>query len=96
VAGGLLAFCGAMAYAELAALRPAGRRRVRLPARGLWRARGFLTGWTSFIAGFAGADGRQRDDRSVLPGALRAGAANSTPWLQIPLPYLTLTVSNQS
>jgi basic amino acid/polyamine antiporter, APA family len=53
--GGALAFAGAMAYAELAALRPrAGGEYVYLrDAFGPLAA--FLTGWTSFIAGFSGA-----------------------------------------
>jgi APA family basic amino acid/polyamine antiporter len=55
VVGGALAFTGAMAYAELAAVRPqAGGEYVYLrDAYGPLAA--FLTGWTSFIAGFAGA-----------------------------------------
>jgi APA family basic amino acid/polyamine antiporter len=54
-AGGALAFFGAMAYAELAALRPqAGGEYVYLrDAFGPMAA--FLTGWTSFVAGFSGA-----------------------------------------
>ena len=55
IAGGLLAFAGAMTYAELAALRPrAGGEYVyfREAYGPLWA---FLTGWTSFIAGFSGA-----------------------------------------
>ena len=55
VAGGALALAGAMAYAELAALRPqAGGEYVYLrDAFGPLAA--FLTGWTSFVAGFSGA-----------------------------------------
>ena len=53
--GGALAFAGAMAYAELAALRPrAGGEYVYLRAA-FGRVAAFLTGWTSFIAGFSGA-----------------------------------------
>jgi APA family basic amino acid/polyamine antiporter len=53
--GGALAFAGAMAYAELAAVRPhAGGEYVYLrDAFGPLAA--FLTGWTSFVAGFSGA-----------------------------------------
>ena len=48
LAGGLLAFCGAMAYAELAALRPrAGGEYVYL-REAYGGLAGFLTGWTSF------------------------------------------------
>ena len=96
VAGGLLAFCGAMAYAELAALRPrAGGEYVYL-REAYGRLAGFLTGWTSFIAGFAGAVAASA---MIVPFYLERfapGAANATPWVQIPIPYLTLTVSNQS
>ena len=55
LAGGALAFVGAMSYAELAAVRPhAGGEYVYLrDAYGPLAA--FLTGWTSFIAGFSGA-----------------------------------------
>jgi APA family basic amino acid/polyamine antiporter len=54
-AGGALAFAGAMAYAELAALRPrAGGEYVYLHAA-FGRLAAFLTGWTSFVAGFSGA-----------------------------------------
>ena len=53
--GGALAMAGAMAYAELAAVRPhAGGEYVYLrDAFGPLAA--FLTGWTSFVAGFSGA-----------------------------------------
>jgi amino acid transporter len=55
VAGGALALAGAMAYAELGALRPnAGGEYVYLRAA-YGRLAGFLTGWTSFVAGFSGA-----------------------------------------
>jgi APA family basic amino acid/polyamine antiporter len=55
VGGGALALAGAMAYAELAAVRPhAGGEYVYLrDAFGPLAA--FLTGWTSFVAGFSGA-----------------------------------------
>ena len=53
--GGVLAFAGAMAYAELAALRPhAGGEYVYLRAA-FGPLAAFLTGWTSFVAGFSGA-----------------------------------------
>jgi APA family basic amino acid/polyamine antiporter len=96
VAGGFLAFCGAMAYAELAALRPrAGGEYVYL-REAYGGLAGFLTGWTSFIAGFAGAIAANAMIVPVYLERFAPGAANSTPWVQIPLPYLTLTVSNQS
>jgi len=55
VAGGALAFAGAMAYAELATVRPrAGGEYVYLDAA-FGRLTAFLSGWTSFVAGFSGA-----------------------------------------
>src|SRR5262245_19712030 len=55
VAGGALAFVGALAYAELAARRPqAGGEYVYLK-EGFGDVAAFLTGWTSFMAGFSGA-----------------------------------------
>jgi basic amino acid/polyamine antiporter, APA family len=53
--GGALAFAGALAYAELAAWRPqAGGEYVYL-RESFGRLAAFLTGWTSFVAGFSGA-----------------------------------------
>ena len=96
VAGGFLAFCGAMAYAELAALRPrAGGEYVYL-REAYGRLAGFLTGWTSFVAGFAGAIAA---NAMVVPFYLERfapGAASSTPWVQIPLPFFSFTLSNQT
>lgn len=55
IVGGALAFAGAMAYAELATIRPrAGGEYVYLDAA-FGRLAAFLTGWTSFVAGFSGA-----------------------------------------
>ena len=59
--GGALAFAGALAYAELAAWRPqAGGEYVYL-RESFGRLAAFLTGWTSFVAGFSG---RSRPARS--------------------------------
>ncbi len=53
--GGALAFAGALAYAELAAWRPqAGGEYVYL-RESFGGLAAFLTGWTSFVAGFSGA-----------------------------------------
>jgi basic amino acid/polyamine antiporter, APA family len=96
LAGGILAFCGAMAYAELAALRPrAGGEYVYL-REAYGSLAGFLTGWTSFVAGFAGA---MAASAMVIPLYLERflpGAASSSPYLSIPLPYLSITLSNQT
>ena len=55
VCGGALAFAGSLAYAELAARRPmAGGEYVYL-RESFGDVAAFLTGWTSFVAGFSGA-----------------------------------------
>ncbi|MGH9493083.1 MAG: APC family permease [Terriglobales bacterium] len=83
IAGGALAFAGASAYAQLAALRPhAGGEYVYLrEAFGPLAA--FLTGWTSLVAGFSGA---------VAAGAvgLIAYLGRYLPWIDDPTPLASL------
>src|SRR4029079_7802201 len=96
VAGGALAFTGAMAYAELAALRPrAGGEYVYLHAA-FGRLAAFLTGWTSFIAGFSGAIAASAVVLTFYLSRFAPIASSTTPILVIPLPYLPLTVSPQT
>jgi basic amino acid/polyamine antiporter, APA family len=96
VAGGALAFAGAMSYAELAALRPrAGGEYVYLRAA-YGRLAGFLTGWTSFVAGFSGAIAATSMVLAFYVGRFVPGASDSTPLLTIPLPLVPLVVSRQS
>jgi APA family basic amino acid/polyamine antiporter len=96
LAGGALAFAGAMAYAELAALRPrAGGEYVYLrEAYGPVAA--FLTGWTSFVAGFTGAIAAGSVALAEYIGRFVATAADATPIVTIPLPLLPLIVSPKS
>jgi APA family basic amino acid/polyamine antiporter len=96
--GGLLAFFGAMAYAELASLRPrAGGEYVYLrDAYGPLAA--FLTGWTSFVAGFAGAIATNAVFFAVYLGRFVPAAGNDTAFLVLPLipGALQLTFSPQT
>ena len=96
LAGGLLAFAGAMAYAELAALRPrAGGEYVYLrDAYG--PLAGFLTGWTSFVAGFSGAMAASAIVLTLYLDRFVPGAANNTPYFVVPIPYVPLTFSVQT
>jgi basic amino acid/polyamine antiporter, APA family len=96
VVGGLLAFAGAMGYAELAALRPrAGGEYVYLrDAYG--RLAGFLTGWTSFVAGFSGAVAANAMILVVYLDRFIPGAASTAPLFVIPIPYLPVTFSRQT
>ncbi len=96
IAGGVLAFFGAMAYAELAALRPrAGGEYVYLrEAYGPFA--GFMTGWASFVAGFAGPIAASAIFLIIVLDRFIPGAANSTPFFVIPLPYVPLTFSRHT
>jgi basic amino acid/polyamine antiporter, APA family len=93
LAGGLLALSGAMAYAELAAVRPrAGGEYVYLHAA-FGPLAAFLTGWTSFVAGFAGAIAVSAVVLADYLGRFVPIAANRTALLTIPLPFVPLTIS---
>src|SRR5688500_19100480 len=93
LAGGALAFAGAMAYAELAAVRPhAGGEYVYLrDAYGPLAA--FLTGWTSFVAGFSGAIAASAGFLVIYLDRFVPGIADTTPFFVIPIPYLPVTFS---
>ena len=96
VTGGLLAFAGAMAYAELAALRPrAGGEYVYLRAA-FGRLAAFLTGWTSFVAGFSGATAASAVVLAFYVGRFVPAASDSTALLVIPIPLVPLTISRQA
>ena len=96
VAGGALAFAGAMAYAELAALRPrAGGEYVYLRAA-YGRLAAFLTGWTSFVAGFSGAIAAGAVVLAFYVGRFVPAAADTTPIFTIPLPWVPLVFSRQA
>ncbi len=53
--GGVLALCGALVYAELAATYPAAGGEYVYIRRAFGSLAGFLSGWTSLVAGFSGA-----------------------------------------
>jgi APA family basic amino acid/polyamine antiporter len=91
--GGALAFAGAMAYAELGALRPrAGGEYVYLrDAFGPKAA--FLTGWTSFVAGFTGAIAALAVALADYAGRFFPALADPTPFFTVPIPVLPLVAS---
>lgn len=85
LAGGFLAFAGAMAYAELAALRPrAGGEYVYL-REGFGPVAAFLTGWTSFIAGFAGAIAAGAVGAAEYLGRFLPAAGDTRPLVSVPV-----------
>jgi basic amino acid/polyamine antiporter, APA family len=94
--GGAIAFAGAMAYAELAALRPqAGGEYVYLrEAFGPLAA--FLTGWTSFVAGFSGAIAASAVGFAFYLGRFVPAAADTRPLLEGRLGPIQLSVTPQA
>jgi APA family basic amino acid/polyamine antiporter len=96
LAGGALALAGAMAYAELAALRPrAGGEYVYLH-EAFGKLAAFLTGWTSFVAGFTGAIAASAIVTTFYLERFIPGASNSTPFFVVPLPLVPLAFSTQT
>jgi APA family basic amino acid/polyamine antiporter len=94
--GGLLAFAGAMAYAELATLRPhAGGEYVYL-RDAFGEVASFLSGWTSFVAGFSGAIAAGAVALAEYIGRFVPAAGDHTPLLTIPLPLVALVVTPQA
>jgi APA family basic amino acid/polyamine antiporter len=93
LAGGVLAFAGAMAYAELAALRPrAGGEYVYL-REAFGPVAAFLTGWTSFVAGFSGAVAASAVGFTTYLGRFVPLASDMRPLAELPLGIVTLSVS---
>jgi APA family basic amino acid/polyamine antiporter len=96
VLGGVLAFAGAMAYAELAALRPKSGGEYVYLREAFGPLAAFLTGWTSFVAGFSGAIAATALFLADAIGRFVPAAASRTPILEIPVPFVPLVVTNQT
>lgn len=91
--GGALAFAGAMAYAELASIRPrAGGEYVYL-REAFGPLAGFLSGWTSFVAGFSGAIAASSVALAEYLGRFVPIAGDATPLLTLPIPAVPIVVT---
>ena len=96
IVGGFIAFAGAMAYAELSVLRPhAGGEYVYL-REAFGPVAAFLTGWTSFVAGFSGAIAASAVGFAFYLGRFVPAAGDTRALVVIPTGLLTVTVSPQS
>ena len=93
--GGVLAFAGAMAYAELAALRPKSGGEYVYLREAFGPLAAFLTGWASFVAGFSGAIAATSMGLAGLLDRFFPGVGNVTPLFSLPLGIVTLTLSPQ-
>ncbi len=96
VLGGVLAFAGAMAYAELAALRPKSGGEYVYLREAFGPLAAFLTGWTSFVAGFSGAIAASALFLADAIGRFFPMAADRTPIVTVPIPFLPLVLTNQT
>jgi APA family basic amino acid/polyamine antiporter len=94
VLGGVLAFAGAMAYAELAALRPRSGGEYVYLREAFGPLAAFLTGWTSFVAGFSGAIAATALFLADAIGRFVPAASDRTPIFTVPVPFAPLVVSN--
>ena len=94
--GGILAFAGAMAYAELAALRPKSGGEYVYLREAFGPLAAFLTGWTSFVAGFSGAIAATSVGLAGFLSRFFPAAGDATPWVTLPLGLVTLSLSPQS
>jgi APA family basic amino acid/polyamine antiporter len=56
----------------------------------------FLTGWTSFVAGFSGAIAASAVGLATYLGRFVPAAADARPWISLPLGLVTLSVSPQA
>jgi basic amino acid/polyamine antiporter, APA family len=92
-AGGALAFAGANAYAELGAQQPrAGGEYIYL-REAFSPLVGFLTGWTSFVAGFSGAIAATAVGFAAYLGRYLPAASETRPLLHITLGLVNLNIS---
>lgn len=96
IIGGLLAFTGAMAYAELAALKPKSGGEYVYLQEAFGPLPAFLTGWTSFVAGFSGAIAATSVAFAGFLGRFVPFAADTTPYFSLPLGIITLSLSPQT
>jgi APA family basic amino acid/polyamine antiporter len=96
VLGGILAFAGAMAYAELAALRPKSGGEYVYLREAFGPQAAFLTGWTSFVAGFSGAIAASALFLADAIGRFFPVVADRTPIIEIPIPFASLVLTNQT
>jgi basic amino acid/polyamine antiporter, APA family len=94
--GGLLAFAGAITYAELGKLCPqAGGEYVYL-SRAFGPLVGFLSGWTSLIAGFSGALAAGAVALVTYLGPYLPALAANAPIITFATPVASVTIGPRS
>lgn len=93
LAGGLLSVAGALAYAELARMYPRSGGEYVYIREAFGPLAGFLSGWTSFVAGFSGAIAAAAVGFGAYLGRLVPLAGDTTPLLAASLGPLSVHIS---
>ncbi|MFW5947609.1 MAG: APC family permease [Gemmatimonadota bacterium] len=83
VLGGVLAGIGALAYAELSAMRPRAGGEYLYIREAFGPLAGFLSGWTSLVAGFSGAIAAAAVGFAVYLDRLVPGAGAAEPLVEL-------------
>lgn len=81
--GGVLALCGALVYAELGATYPEAGGEYVYIRNAFGPLAGFLSGWTSFVAGFSGAIAAAAVGFAAYLDRLIPGAGDETALLEL-------------
>lgn len=95
LAGGMLSAIGALCYAELAAMKPEAGGEYVYIRDGFGPVAGFLSGWTSLVAGFSGAIAAASVGFAIYLDRLAPGAGSTRALLRIGpgIDRLTVTVT---
>jgi APA family basic amino acid/polyamine antiporter len=96
LAGGLLSLAGALSYAELAAMRPRSGGEYVYIREAFGPLAGFLSGWTSFVAGFSGAVAAAAVGFAVYLGRLVPLAGDTRALLELSLGPLGVALTPRS
>lgn len=91
--GGLLSLAGALAYTELAAMRPRSGGEYVYIREAFGPLAGFLSGWTSFVAGFSGAIAAGAVGFAAYLGRLIPAAGATSPLLATSLGPLNFQIT---
>lgn len=82
--GGFLALVGALCYGELAAMRPEAGGEYVYIREAFGPVAGFLSGWTSLVAGFSGAIAAAAVGFAIYLDRLAPGAGSTRALVEIP------------
>jgi APA family basic amino acid/polyamine antiporter len=96
IVGGLLAFAGATTYAELAKLCPDSGGEYNYLSHAFGPLAGFLTGWTSLIAGFSGAIAASAVAFVSYAGHYFPSQTSALPLVSVSLGFTNLGLSRQN